>query len=196
MTMQLEGNLVLERAHTRRWVSIIAVVIPVAAFVLVAAWFIRVYIVPPTVTIWNPMIMAAAPPEPPAPAAPAPVEAPQPPMAMTEPVASRSARERTPPAAATPMFTTLAAVPPVLNSPPSAFADPAPDVSTAASPSAIPEPAALEASEPIAGPIPLPRTKPSGPVALLTNAVPLPRPRPASDAPPPDLPAIDRHRAE
>ena len=31
MTMELEGNLSLERAHTRRWVSIIAVIIPVAA---------------------------------------------------------------------------------------------------------------------------------------------------------------------
>ena len=41
MTMELEGNLLLERAHTRRWVSIIAVIIPVAAFVLGAAWFIR-----------------------------------------------------------------------------------------------------------------------------------------------------------
>ena len=28
MTMEFEGNLVLERAHTRRWVSIIAVIIP------------------------------------------------------------------------------------------------------------------------------------------------------------------------
>ncbi len=31
MTMEFEGNLQLERAHTRRWVSIIAVIIPVGA---------------------------------------------------------------------------------------------------------------------------------------------------------------------
>ena len=49
MTMELEGNLSLERAHTRRWVSIIAVIIPVGAVVLLAAWFIRVYVAPPTV---------------------------------------------------------------------------------------------------------------------------------------------------
>ena len=66
MAFELEGNLSIERAHTRRWVSIIAVVIPVAAFVLLAAWFIRAYIVPPTVAIHSPPMMADAPPPPPA----------------------------------------------------------------------------------------------------------------------------------
>ena len=51
MTMELEGDLQLERAHTRRWVAIIAVLIPVSAVVLLSAWFVRVYIVPPTVAI-------------------------------------------------------------------------------------------------------------------------------------------------
>ena len=65
MTMELEGNLSLERAPTRRWVSIIAVIIPVAAIVLLAAWFIRVYVAPATVLIPNPPMIVAEPAEPP-----------------------------------------------------------------------------------------------------------------------------------
>ena len=80
MAFELEGNLSIEHAHTRRWVSIIAVVIPVAAFVLLAAWFIRAYIVPPTVAIHSPPMMADAPPPPPAVPKRAMVEAPKPPL--------------------------------------------------------------------------------------------------------------------
>jgi hypothetical protein len=80
MAFELEGNLSIERAYTRRWVSIIAVVIPVTAFVLLAAWFIRAYIVPPTVAIHSPPMMADAPPPPPAVPKRAMVEAPKPPL--------------------------------------------------------------------------------------------------------------------
>jgi hypothetical protein len=62
MTYEYRGSLDLERAHARRWVSIIAVVIPVAAFVLLGSWFIRAYVAPPTVDVPNSMMMAAAPP--------------------------------------------------------------------------------------------------------------------------------------
>jgi hypothetical protein len=92
------------------------------------------------------------------------------------------------------MFATLAAAPPsVSNAPSSAFADPAPDVSASAR-AATPEMEALEASTPIAGPIPLPHAKPPARVAAITGAIPLPRPRPVENTPPPtDLPAVDRH---
>ena len=49
----------------------------------------------------------------------------------------------------------------------------------------------LEPSEPIAGPIPLPRPKRH--VAAVSSAVPLPRPKPAEAMPEPDLPLVDRH---
>ena len=56
------------------------------------------------------------------------------------------------------------------------------------------ETAAIEPGEPIDGPVPLPRAKPHGRVALLAGAIPLPRPRPADDrAAANDLPAVDRH---
>jgi len=207
MAFELDGDLSLERAHTRRWVSIIAVVIPVAAFVLAAAWFIRAFIVPPTVAIHNPTMMADAPPPPPAVPKRAVVEAPKPPL----PVAVASAAE-TPvtetaapaPAPALPMFATLSAAPPSFPSASAspAFADPAQDVSPAAAPVAAPvatpalaaaEPAELEPSEPIAGPVPLPKAKRHGAVAALSGAVPLPRPKPAEALPEPDLPEVDRH---
>lgn len=194
--MELEGNLSIERAPTRRWVSIVAVIVPVIAFVGLAAWFIRAYVAPPTIAIPNPMVLAAAPSAPPSPArveaqAPAP-EPPQP--AAAEPAASAPTAETTaPPPTNLPMFATLAAAPPTLDNAPVAFADPAQDRS-----SAMPaEPSALEASEPIAGPVPVPRPKPRVSVAVVTGPVPLPRPRPATeDPPPPDLPAFDRHSVE
>jgi hypothetical protein len=49
----------------------------------------------------------------------------------------------------------------------------------------------LGPSEPIAGPIPLPRPKRH--VVAMSSAVPLPRPKPAEALPEPDLPAVDRH---
>ena len=62
MDLQLEGHLNSDRVATRRWVSIIAVVIPVGAFVLLAGLFIRAYVVPPTVGIPGPATVAEAPP--------------------------------------------------------------------------------------------------------------------------------------
>src|ERR1700749_2845579 len=66
MTLRLEGNIAYEHTPTRRWVTIVAVVIPVAAFVMLAAWFIRAFIEPPTVAVSGPMLVASAPPPPPA----------------------------------------------------------------------------------------------------------------------------------
>jgi hypothetical protein len=205
MTMELEGDLQLERAHTRRWVAIIAVLIPVSAVVLLSAWFIRVYVAPPTVAIPSPMIVAEEAP----PAAPAPpqVEAPPPQQttAMAEPAPPPSppAGERRV-ATALPMFATLSVVPPSLESTPSrAYADPAQDTPVVVSSITVTEPAPAEpaavaaAAEPLAGPVPLPHAKPHRPLALAASAVPLPRPRPVEAEPPhDDLPAFDRHAVD
>jgi hypothetical protein len=191
MTWELEGDLSLARAHSRRWLSIIAVVIPVVAAVLLSAWFIRAYISPPTVAIHNPAMMAEAPPPPPAVPRRAVVEAPPPPMAVAQP-AEPPVPETSQKTSALPMFATLAAAPPSLASAPPAYADPVLD--TPAVPSIIvAEPAEIEAAEPITGPVPLPRAKPHGRVAAVAGPIPLPRPRPAEAAPEPDLPEIDRH---
>ena len=85
MTMELEGNLSLERSPTRRWVQVVAVIIPVAAIVLLAAWFIRVYVAPATVLIANPPMIVAEPAEPPSSSLRAQTETPQPPTVMAEP---------------------------------------------------------------------------------------------------------------
>lgn len=218
MSMQLEGDRSFERVQTRRWVSIVAFVIPVAAFVLLGAWFVRVYIIPPTVNIPNLIAMATAPPTPLAPPTIEPMQAPivqAAPAAQIEPSpaapsqmaqsqmakspmakAVPAATERRESAPSMPMFATLAVVPPAINgAAPPAFADPARDVPAVSV--ATPEPAALEASEPIAGPIPLPHARPHGRVALVTGDIPLPRPRPVDNTPVPnDLPAVDRHAVD
>jgi hypothetical protein len=200
MAMELEGDLQLERVHTRRWVAIIAILIPVSAVVLLSAWFIRVYVAPPTVAIPAPMIMAEEPP-PPASPAPAQVEAPPPQQTttMAEPAVPPAGERRV--ASALPMFATLSVVPPSLESAPSrAYADPAQDTPVVVSSITITEPrpaqsaVAETAAEPLAGPVPLPHAKPHRPLALAASAVPLPRPRPVDAEPPKiDLPAFDRH---
>jgi hypothetical protein len=190
MTLELEGNLSLERAHTRRWVSIIAVIIPVAAFVLLAAWFVRAYVVPPTVAIPSPMTFADAPPPPPAIPKRAQVEAPPTPLMAT----AELAKETLVPAAALPMIATLSAAPPSMASVPPASAEPAGDSPSVTASIMVAEAVAEpQLSEPLAGPIPLPRSKPHGRVAAISGVVPLPRPRPIEAAPEPDLPVLDRH---
>ena len=195
MTIELEGNLSLERTHQRRWVAIAAVIAPVAVVVLLAAWFVRVYVAPPTIVIPSPMLIADAPPAPAMAPRMAPrAEAPRPASAPAR-TAPPAAGEWSQPISTIPMFATLALAPPTLGGTPPAYADPAPDARFAAPSIVAAEPAALEAAEPIAGPIPLPRAKPHGPIALLSSAIPLPRPRPAeSTLPLNEVPAaFDRH---
>ena len=207
MSLELEGNILLERTPARRWVAIIAVVIPVAALVLASAWFIRAFVAPPTVAISSPLIFAAAPPvAPPEEASPVAVKQSRLPPRPVAAVAASPSPEPPAPVKATPepvtgvsalpMFATIAIVPPSLASAPRAFADPAREAAPEPVPMAEPavEP---EASEPIAGPVPLPRAKPHGPVAILASAIPLPRPRPVEAAPPLDAPAaFERHGVE
>jgi hypothetical protein len=199
--MELEGTLLLERSPTRRWVSIIAIVIPVASVVMVAAWFIRAYVAPPSIAIPSPMMIATAPAASPAAARVEPPidQLPQPVPKQSAPVTVASVAAA-PIAAAPeavpspPMVATLAVAPPnfssLPNGQPTALADPAPMTAQAV----MPEAPALDPSEPLKGPVPLPRHKPHVSVALVTGSVPLPRPRPASDdMTPADLPAYDRH---
>ena len=202
MSLELEGNILLERPPARRWVAIIAIVIPVAALVLSAAWFVRAFVAPPTVAIsTSPLILAAAPSAAPIEAAPVAVnqsrQQPQPVVAVSpEPAPSTPVKETPEPVtgvSALPMFATLAVAPPSFTSASPAYAYPAHEA--APEPAPTTEPAAEpEASEPIAGPVPLPKAKPHGPVAILTSAIPLPRPRPTEAAPPLDAPvAFERH---
>jgi hypothetical protein len=190
MTMELEGNLSLERPHTRRWVPIVAVILPVGAIVLLAAWFVRVYVAPATVLIPNPPMIVAEPAAPPSSSVRAQTEAPQPPTVMAEP-ASPPASEQT--TAAAQMFATLALAPPVVSSATPAYADPVQDNSPAPSIMAA-ETEVIEPGEPIDGPVPLPRAKPHGRVAQLAGAIPLPKPRPSEiPASAEDIPAVERH---
>jgi hypothetical protein len=212
MTMQLEGDSSFERVQTRRWVSIVAFVVPVAAFVLLGAWFVRVYILPPTVNIPSLIAMATAPLTPsvqpmiePPQAQAVQAEPPQPAqsqmtksqMANTGPAAPLPAPERREAAPAMPMFATLAVVPPAIGSAPApAFTDPSRDISAAA-PAMSSEQPGLDPSEPISGPVPLPHARPQARVALITSQIPLPRPRPVeTTTTPDDLPAVDRHAIE
>jgi hypothetical protein len=80
-----------------------------------------------------------------------------------------------------------AVAPPMLGDAHPAYSDPAQDISTVVSPVMPAKPAAVEPSEPIEGPIPLPRPQPRVTVAHVSRTVPLARsptvassPRPTS----------------
>lgn len=195
--MDLEGNLILERTPARRWVSIVAVVIPVVACVAGVTWFVRAFISPPTIAIPGPMMLATAPSPPPtraAPPAPAPIPAAAPassgsvwPAVTLPPTASTGSNAPFPPTAATPAAAPSPASDPAAmrmnaavrpNVPSAAFADPTPDRAMAATP-AMADPA----SAPIMGPVPMPRPRPQVTAAATatTTAVPIPRARPAEE---------------
>jgi hypothetical protein len=194
--MELEGTLVVERSPTRRWVSVVAVVVPVVLFVVLAAWFIRAFVAPPMVTIPSPTAFASAPPAPPSRGeSPAPERPMQAQVALPAEPAQASAQAET--AALTlPMIASLAAAPSALTlgTASAAFADPATDRSTAMTPdTGTPVAAAAEAGEPIAGSVPLPRSKPEVSVVAVAARVPLPRPRPTDENPAPEIVPVDRH---
>jgi hypothetical protein len=113
------------------------------------------------------------------PSAPVQVEAavPPPPATVAEPVAPAPDAKAPGPASASSLFATLAVVPPILGRGSPAYADPTQDTFSSVSPMAG-KPAALEFSEPISGPVPLPKPKPHVTVAHVSRAVPLPRSRP------------------
>jgi hypothetical protein len=201
MSMELEGNILLERAPMRRWVSIVAVVVPAAAFAMLATWFIRIYIVPPTVAIPGPVMLASAPQEP---APPQQIEAKHPGAAA--PTASVSAVQVsvTAPSVAepvalpgpSPMLNTLSATAPPAELPPAAPPQEHSAPATVGVAQAAFDESAPEATGSIPGPIPIPRSKPRLSLARVTGPVPLPRPKPAEDLPPSDLPANDIHAVQ
>ena len=125
----------LERADTRLWFPMIGIacVVPAVVFAISAIWVLRVYFAPPTIV--------AAPPF--GPSALAQVEVAVPPPAAV-PVAP-------PQAAQTPK--SLSTMPRLGDAHP-AYSDPAQDISTIVSAAMSAKPAALEPSEPIAGPVP------------------------------------------
>jgi len=103
---------------------------------------------------------------------------PPPPATVAEPVAPAPDAKAPEFASASSLFATLALVPPTLGRASPAYADPTQDTFSSVSPMMTAKPATLELSEPISGPVPLPKPKPHVTVAHLNRAVPLPRPRP------------------
>lgn len=209
--MDLEGNLILDRRPARRWVSALAVVIPVVACVAGVTWFVRTFIQPPTISIPGPLVLAST--------APAPLPAPP---SRAEPAAARAESVWpavvAPPTAINPQASPYpqqaalgSAFPPAPQSTrvaTTAFTDPARD-----NPAPAATPAAEASAMPIAGRIPLPRPRP--PVTALAaataapHAVPAPRARPATEEEAPAAsaspgagpalsaePAYGRHSAE
>jgi hypothetical protein len=219
----LTGTFEVERSRPRRWVTIVALIVPVIAVVLSAAWFVRAFVAPPTVVIPTPMVLASAP-------SVADVAAADGQNAAVAEARARLADRLTETSGKSvytpglPMVASLAAAPPApppvadaSAPPPPSSSEPelvvgstalaaAPDTPTA--PSALvvdPEPAALAEigpGEPIQGPIPVPPRRPRVTVATVAHAVagrvPLPRPRPvdATAKPEPDVQSLERHTVQ
>ena len=201
--MDLEGNLILERRPARRWVSVVAVIVPVLACLAGVTWFIRAFVSPPTIAIPSPMTLAAVP--------PAPAVRAEPPVATPPAREERTAAPSPAPVepSTSPAFANLSAVPPAPPASPAeplrdpmiagttAYADPARESPARTAPAS----AATEIdAAPIAGPVPLPRPRRQVAVAV-AGPVPLPRPRPAEEtsASTPlqaSQPAYNRHGAE
>jgi hypothetical protein len=196
--MDLEGNLILDRKPARRWVSAIAVIIPVVACVAGVTWFVRAFISPPTIAIPGPMVLATVPSARPLREEPRAPEPAPPPAVTTRPAGPASAAAPAPPSSSLPMLATLSAAPPATSpaaaagfSTPAAFTDPGRD-------SAMPATSAVveAASVPITGPVPIPRPRPELTAVVTAHAVPMPRARPAEEEAPAisgPQPAYDRH---
>jgi hypothetical protein len=207
--MRLEGTLDLEPRRVRRWVSVVAIVVPVFLCMAMATWFIRAFIAPPMVAIpAYTTIAAVTPPEPepprhvPQPPSPPvqsdsspasaavtafgePTSPPMLPMFATFALAPPDASLRTAPPATVEPEPNVALLSPQADSPdpvPGASADfaPNPNAAPLQDPPDVTATATLEPSEPLAGPIPLPRRRLS---AVTDGQVPLPRTRPAADTP-------------
>jgi hypothetical protein len=155
-----------ERQRSRRWVSVIAVLVPIVGLAGAATWFIRTYVMPPMIAIAEPQAVASADPTStkPAPSVAAPVSEtiggstpPAGPNGPVEPVVRYSTNSAE----------VWASVP--LPGPPR---PPREMQSVAAAP-------AVTASEPVIAAVPLPPRRPRINTAEFDlPAVPLPRPRP------------------
>jgi hypothetical protein len=178
--MNVDDMTAAEPPRIKRLWLVVALLLPIALFGAGAAWFIRTYVDPPTVAIPQPMTLASADSTAVIAAEPEPAPAAGPPAA--EPAAE----------------TTGGAVrwpdPPRPQAPPNVFASmpmapppwPSAAMSAPSSPAPTPAPAfastdtAIEAGEPIAGPVPLPHPRPRISAAAVRGPVPLPRPRPSN----------------
>lgn len=177
----------VERTRIRKSVTVAAIVLPVLIVAGLAAWFLRSHVLPPMVVIPGAMELASVASNPPIAATPPARERPTLPAAhgsrpISETVGAAPTADPAPPDArtaeapaalpATPLFASLALAPPAasLGRAPAAYAEPGRDVA--------PEPA-IEAGPSLAEPVPLPPRRPLVSVALVSGAVPLPRPRPA-----------------
>jgi hypothetical protein len=195
--MELEGNLILERRPARRWLSVVAVIVPVLACLAGVTWFIRAFVSPPTIAVPNPMVLAAAPAvraEPPVAAPPAREET----SAAPAPAEPAAPPDSAPPSVFPPAPSVFPPAPsrePVTTST-AAYSDPARESPVGTAPTSAAT--GIDAA-PIADPVPLPRARRQAAVAI-AGPVPLPRPRPAEGTSAPVLqpsqPAYSRHSAE
>jgi hypothetical protein len=177
----------LERADARLWFPMIGIAsaVPAVVFAISAIWFMRFYMAPPTILAAAPLgqsALAAMSGKPaalehsepiadPAPAALAQTEAPAPQLRQ-RPTETAEVVAALPDAEASELASAPPAVAPLGDAHP-AYSDPAQDISTVVSAAMSGKPAALEHSEPIEGPIPLPRRKPRVTFVHVSRAVSL-----------------------
>jgi hypothetical protein len=193
LCMDVDGLTAAEPKRIRRVLLVVAAIIPLAAFVAGFAWFMRTYVVPPTLTAETVLASADPPMASPKSATKTEIKAtePQQPQVTVElkPAPEQPGAFPPPPRPAASAF----ASPP---QPDSVFPTPlAPPVSAdtpstrsvaAATPAPEPQPATAvtpetdtQASLPITGPIPLPPRRPRFSLARVRGPVPLPKPRPS-----------------
>lgn len=172
-TLRWDGVAPARPGRARRFFAGLIVAIAVLAVVASVLWFLRAFVVPPTISISGPMTLAGAPPEAPAPPAATdgrasvPETAPQPAQSAAQESSQGSAAPApadSGPPPPLPMMQSLALAPPMLT-----FSAPPPN-------SATPSPEQIEPGVPIAGPIPLPPRRPRASAARSAAPVPLPRP--------------------
>ncbi len=151
MNYDVDEMTAAERPRKRILVAAVAVLLPVVALVGAAAWFVRSYVLPPTISFETKAIASAVAGDPQttgsSPATPAAPSSPEPAIRYS----SNSAE-------------VWASVP--IPGPPRLMQRLAP------------EPEAV-VSEPVSGPVPLPTRRPQSSTSYVSSRVPLPRPRPA-----------------
>ena len=168
--MDIDAMTGVRPLRRRRLWAVVAIVLPVVIIGGGAAWFIRTYIAPPMVSIAEPTQLASY--EPPASTPVSPPAEPAPAVEPASPLASQPAPEppRSPPTMSG--FNNTSIWPSV--SP----AQPTPPAYASVQPVFNPPGGSNDASEPIAGPIPMPPPRPRISSAIVRGNVPLPRPRP------------------
>ena len=166
--MDIDAMTGVRPPRRRRLWAVVAIVLPVVVIGGGAAWFIRTYIAPPMVSIAEPTQLASY--EPPA---STPVE-PAPAVEPTSQPAQQPTQELPRSQPMVSGFNNTSIWPSV--SP----AQQAAPVYASVEPMFNPPGGSTDASEPIAGPIPMPPPRPRISSAVVRGNVPLPRPRPGA----------------